>query len=142
MNELHKGDPIILFDGVCNLCNGFVKTLIKADKMAIFKFLPLQSPIAKKLLARTNLDPDLIDRLNTVVLITGNNGYAKSKAVLEVIRRLNYPWRLLIIAAVLPEKVLNILYDFIARNRYGWFGKKETCMIPSADIMDRFIKPE
>jgi predicted DCC family thiol-disulfide oxidoreductase YuxK len=139
MVDLYKTDPIILFDGVCNLCNGFVKMLIKADKKAVLKFLPLQSPLAEKLIARTSLDPAAAKELNTVVLIFGHKGFVKSTAILEILRQLGFPWRLLSVAGILPERFLNVIYDFVARKRYAWFGKKNTCMVPSADIMQRFI---
>lgn len=139
MLDVLKTDPIILFDGVCNLCNGFVKLLIKVDKKAVFKFCPLQSAQAEKLLAGTSLDPAAANELNTVVFILGRQGFVKSKAILEILRHLGFPWRMLAIAGILPEKLLNFFYDFIARNRYSWFGKKNSCMIPSADIMQRFI---
>jgi len=139
MNMPNPDSPVILFDGVCNLCNVFVKTIIRADKNAVFKFLPLQSPLAEMMVAQTKINPKLIEQLNTVILIAGGKGYYKSKAVVEIARQLAFPWRLFAIGKFLPEKFVNLMYDFIANNRYRWFGRKDSCMVPTPEIMNRFI---
>lgn len=127
---------IILFDGVCNLCNGFVQFIIMHDKKNKFMFASLQSDAAKTLLIAHNEDPD---QLNTVVLIHNNKVYKKSIAVLHILKYLSGLYPLLFVFIIVPSFINNIFYNIIARNRYSWFGKKDSCMIPTGELKAKFL---
>jgi predicted DCC family thiol-disulfide oxidoreductase YuxK len=139
MRKTGQNSAIVLFDGVCNLCNGFVNFLIENDKKQVFKFLALQSPLAQKYIQQAGIDPKIVQELNTVILIKNSKAYYKSQAVIEIAQQLQYPWKTLAVGKFLPKYILNYIYDFVAKNRYRRFGKKETCMIPSPRIKDRFL---
>jgi len=127
---------ILLFDGVCNLCNSLVNFIIKRDPTGKFKFATLQSETAKKLIKNLGLvadDPD------SVVLITGDKYYLKSTAGLHVLKELGGLWKLMYVFIYIPEPVRDFVYDLIARTRYKVFGRRETCMIPDVEIKDRFL---
>ncbi|MCP4437887.1 MAG: thiol-disulfide oxidoreductase DCC family protein [Aureispira sp.] len=126
---------IILFDGVCNLCNGFVQFIVKRDIKAHFKFASLQSDIGQDLLTKYQLSKDL----DTVVLIRNNKAYTKSGAGLRVLSKLGALWPLMIILLVVPYFIRNFVYDWVARNRYKWYGKKDQCMMPSPELKKRFL---
>ena len=128
---------IILFDGVCNLCNTTVQFVIKNDKEDIFRFTPLQSDTGKKLLTERNIDTEDID---SIILIEPNVAYyTKSTAALEIGKNLNGLRTLSSILLWLPETFRNIVYDFVAKNRYKWYGKKDSCMIPTEELKNKFI---
>lgn len=128
--------PVVLFDGVCNLCEGSVQFLIKRDPEGIFRFAPLQSAVAEELLEGYETNPDDLD---SVVLLEGEKLYKKSDAVLRAARHIGGVYRLLWSFRWLPRTLRDWLYDFVASRRYGWFGKKETCMMPTPDISSRFL---
>ncbi|WP_339627384.1 DUF393 domain-containing protein [uncultured Maribacter sp.] len=128
---------IILFDGVCNLCNATVQFVIKKDKKDLFRFTPLQSDTGKKLLTERNIDTEDID---SIILIEPNVAYyTKSTAALEIGKNLNGLRTLSSILLWLPETFRNIVYDFVAKNRYKWYGKKDSCMIPTEELKNKFI---
>lgn len=128
---------IILFDGVCNVCNGFVQFIIKRDKEDLFRFASLQSEIAQKLLSERKIDTQKID---SVVLIEPEVAYyLKSDAALEIGKELKGYRTLSTIFELIPRTLRNIVYDLIARNRYSWFGKKDECMVPSPEIKSKFL---
>jgi predicted DCC family thiol-disulfide oxidoreductase YuxK len=127
---------IVLFDGVCNLCNGAILFIIKRDKKDRFRFAPLESDIGKKLLDQHGIDPNKID---SIVLISGDTAFAKAGAALRISRHLSGLWPLLYSLIIIPKFIANIVYDFIARNRYKWFGKKESCMIPTPELKSKFL---
>ena len=127
---------IIIFDGVCNLCNASVQFIIKRDTKGIFKFLPLQSDKTHKILQQFNIDFKNID---TVILIKDNNIFGRSDAALEIVDSFDYPWKAFYFLTIIPKFVRDWVYDIIARHRYRWFGKRETCMIPTDDIKTRFL---
>lgn len=129
MKENHK---IILFDGVCNLCNSAINFVIKRDKKNVFKFATLQSEYAEKL----GLDASKMD---SIVLIDGENQYSKSSAALHIARQLSSGYPLLYAFIVLPKFFRDWVYDYIAKNRYKWFGKKERCMIPTPELQEKFL---
>lgn len=129
--------PILLFDGVCNLCNGFVQFLIKRDPGGVFRFASLQSEAAEKLLDEKA--PDLKDSLSTVVLIEGGQVYTHSDVALRVVRHLGGAWPLLQVFYILPKPLRDAIYNFVARNRYRWFGKKDQCMVPTPELKSRFL---
>lgn len=134
--ELSDMKNIILFDGVCNFCSQSVQFIIKRDPSHVFHFASLQSDVGRKLLK----EYDLEENLNSVVYISDRKAYEKSDAALQICRRLNGLWKILYIFYLVPRPVRNIVYDFVAKNRYKWFGKADSCMIPSPDIKSRFLE--
>jgi predicted DCC family thiol-disulfide oxidoreductase YuxK len=133
-----KKYDIILFDGVCNLCNGAVDFIIKRDKSDRFKLAALQDEAIKPLLKNHKVKEDYIDSL---VLIRGKNIFYKSRAALEISRKLNALWPLFYIFIIIPDFIRDPIYDWIARNRYKWFGKKETCRLPNEEEKQKFLSP-
>jgi predicted DCC family thiol-disulfide oxidoreductase YuxK len=129
--------PLILFDGVCNLCNASVDLLIRHDPAAHFRFASLQSPLARRRLSSHGLDPDA---LSSIVLVEGNRAFTRSAAALRIARRLPLLRPLAYIGAVLPAPLGDWLYDAIASHRYRWFGKRDTCRIPTAEERSRFLE--
>jgi predicted DCC family thiol-disulfide oxidoreductase YuxK len=127
----------VLFDGVCNLCNGTVQFIIKRDRAAIFRFASLQSDYAHALLRRLNLPAD---QLYSVIVIEDGIAYQKSDAALRIARRLPGFWRWLYIFRFIPKFIRDGLYNFIATNRYRFFGKKDHCMIPTPELKARFFE--
>lgn len=127
---------IILFDGVCNLCNGFVQRIIKSDKDDFFRFASLQSEVAQKLLKR---HPDLLE-LKSIVYFEDGRVYIKSNAALKISSKLTGTWNLLKLSYVLPNFLRDGIYNLVAKNRYHWFGKKDQCMVPSPDIKAKFLE--
>ena len=133
---MHSSYPIILFDGVCNFCNDSINTIIKLDKKGVFKFAAIQSEVGQRLLKVYGYSDK---NLSTVVLICDGRLYTKSDAALQTFKHLGGWWRYLRILTIVPRFIRNAVYDFIARNRYKWFGKKEECMIPTPDVRARFL---
>lgn len=128
--------PIILFDGICNLCNNSVQFVIKHDKGNNFMFATLQSTTGQALLLQYNLPQE---GFNSFVLIKDEKVYLKSTAALNVAKNLNGPVKLLYGFIIVPAFIRNSVYNFIAKNRYKWFGKKESCMIPTPALQSRFL---
>jgi predicted DCC family thiol-disulfide oxidoreductase YuxK len=127
-------ESIILFDGVCNLCNGFVQFVIARDPGARFKFAALQSQAAASLLeGRHRSLPD------SVVLLEGDRIYTQSTAALRVARSLGWPWKLSYLFVIVPKPLRDAVYAWVARNRYAWFGKRDVCMVPTPDLRTRFL---
>ena len=128
--------PIVLFDGVCNLCNSTVQFVIKHDKKNLFRFASLQSDTGQKLLAKYNLPTN---ELNSFILIENNKAYNRSTGALRVAKKLNgiLPWLYGFI--IIPKIFRDSIYDFVGRNRYKWFGKKDECMIPTPELKARFL---
>ncbi len=129
-------NPILLFDGVCNLCNGTVQFIIKHDKKAIFRFASLQSELAQNLLVQHQVS---IKNLESVVLISQNRIFTHSDAPLEIAYLLGGFWRFFYIFKLIPYFFRNAIYNWIARNRYRWFGKEESCWLPTAELKARFL---
>lgn len=127
---------IVLFDGVCNLCNGAVQFIIKNDKKDMFRFAALQSETGRKLLATHQLQHGKID---SIVLIKNDKAFIKSTAALHIAKELSGIWKLAYYYIVFPKFIRDAVYDFIARNRYGWFGKKDQCMIPTPELKKKFL---
>jgi predicted DCC family thiol-disulfide oxidoreductase YuxK len=134
--EAIEGKSILLFDGVCNLCNGFVQFLIKRDHRKQFLYASLQSEEAGALLEAHQLSADT---LNTVVLIEDGKAYTHSDVALRVSRQLPGLWPLCYGFVILPKGFRDALYNWVARNRYRWFGKREACMIPTPELKSRFL---
>lgn len=127
---------IVLFDGVCNLCNGAINFLIAHDPQGHFKMAALQSEIGSKLLEQYKIDPQYTD---SIILIENNKAYVKSTAALQIVRKFNGAWPLLYGFIILPRFIRDAVYDFIAKNRYEWFGRKDSCMIPTPALKSRFL---
>ncbi len=130
-------NKVILFDGVCNLCNGFVQFIIKRDAEGIFRFASLQSAFAQNILLSFNLDPV---ELKTVIFIEDGKLYTKSDAALRIAKNLKGGWKLAYALILIPKFIRNGTYNFISKNRYKWFGKKDQCMIPSPELKERFLR--
>ena len=128
--------PVLLFDGVCNLCHGAVRFVLDHDREARFRFAPLQSEVGRALLARFELDPAALD---TIVLIDEAGAHLRSDAALRIARRLGAPWSWLGPLAAIPRPLRDAVYDFIARRRYRWFGRKDVCPIPRPEWRERFL---
>jgi predicted DCC family thiol-disulfide oxidoreductase YuxK len=127
--------PIVFFDGVCNLCSGAVKFVIKRDKKLNFKFASLQSAFAQNCFNQFGVS----ETFESIVLYQKGEFYTKSDAALAIARKLDFPWPLLYGLKIIPKGIRNVVYDFIASNRYRWFGKSDRCMIPTPEISERFV---
>jgi predicted DCC family thiol-disulfide oxidoreductase YuxK len=128
-------EQIILFDGVCNLCSSSVQFVIKRDPKGYFKFASLQSEAAQKLLKKYNLNTDM----NSFVLISDDKVYLKSTAALLVCWKLNGLWKVLTILLIIPRFFRDFLYETVAKNRYKWFRKNQSCMLPLTEWKNRFL---
>ncbi len=137
MLQLPKDKSLILFDGVCNLCNTSVLYVIKHDADNRFLFAPLQSNIGQQIIAKYNLDTSKTD---SILLYSADKGLkVKSTAALYIAKRLGLPNNLLSVFLIVPAFIRNWVYDFIAKNRYGWYGKNDNCMIPTPELKSKFI---
>jgi len=149
--------PVVLFDGVCDLCNGTVRFILARDKAAKFRFAALQSEAGKTLLSRAGCEP--ADRLSigpgersspvaaapqpapdSIVLLDQSRVYTRSTAALLIARALPFPWPLLYALIAVPRPLRDWVYDWIARHRYAWFGRQDTCMLPTPDLKSRFLE--
>jgi predicted DCC family thiol-disulfide oxidoreductase YuxK len=131
------GGPVLLFDGVCNLCNGVVQFLVRRDPAGRIRYAPLQSDAGQALLAQAGLAGDDMD---TVVLVEDDRTYTKSDAAIRVAELLGWPYCLARLSRLVPRRLRDTLYDIVAANRYDWFGRKERCMVPDEDVNDRFLE--
>ena len=127
---------VIVFDGVCNLCNGFVDFVIVRDPAARFRFASLQSDAARRLLNGVRLAAPPGE---SVVLIEHGQVFQRSEAVLRIVRRLGAPWSIAYWLIVVPRPIRDWIYNIVARNRYRWFGKRSTCRVPTPDVRRRFM---
>ncbi len=128
--------PVLLFDGVCNLCTWSVRFVVERDPEGVFRFAPLQSDVARDLLSAHGLPAEKFD---SVVLLEDGQTYTKSDAAIRVATRLGGPYRLLGPFRYVPRFVRDAVYDFVAATRYRIFGKREECMVPTPEIRDRFL---
>jgi predicted DCC family thiol-disulfide oxidoreductase YuxK len=122
---MQHNKAIILFDGICNLCNQTVDFLLKYDRKKQFRFVALQSDEGKMLIRNFQIPDDT----DSVILIRQNRLYLESDAIIEIAKKLNYPWKLGITGKLIPKKIRDRLYRFISKNRYRWFGKRKNCRI-------------
>ena len=127
---------LVLFDGVCNLCNAIVRFIVPRDRQGHFQFATLTSDAAARALAAVPRAKELPD---SVVLIEGGRVFTRSDAALRIFRRLNFPWPLAYGLIVLPQAFRDRVYDAVARRRYRWFGRRDECMIPDSSIRSRFL---
>jgi predicted DCC family thiol-disulfide oxidoreductase YuxK len=136
-----RGRHLILYDGICGLCNGIVQFMLPRDTARVFDFASLQSATGRSWLSRFGRNPD---QLETLVVITGYAGSSpemliKAQAALFASRALGFPWSALPVFRVFPSALLNVFYDAVARRRYRWFGRYDTCLLPPPEHKDRFI---
>lgn len=130
---------IILFDGVCNLCNSSVQFVLKYDKKNRFLFTSLQSDAAKELLLQYKVNKKIIYDLNSIVLLKNDSVYVESDAILHIIKEFNYPLKIMYYFKYIPKIIRDFIYKIISKNRYKWFGKRDKCMMPSEAIKNKFI---
>jgi predicted DCC family thiol-disulfide oxidoreductase YuxK len=130
------GKPVVLFDGVCNLCSFWVRFAIARDPAARLRFAPVQSDLGQDFLRRRKMPTDVFE---SFYLIEDGQVYEKSTAFLRMVRHLRRPWPLLRAARILPQPLRDWLYDRIARNRYRLFGRRDSCLMPSPEIASRFL---
>ncbi|HEY8403936.1 MAG TPA: thiol-disulfide oxidoreductase DCC family protein [Flavobacteriales bacterium] len=131
-----KVEAIVLFDGVCNLCNGFVNWVIDRDPKAKVMFGSLQSEEAKWLLSKFGESPDYLD---SIVAIKNDKLYKNSRAVLEICLTIGGVYKLMGVFLIVPNFIRDAVYKWVARNRYKWFGKSESCRIPTPELKSRFL---
>lgn len=128
-------ESIVLFDGECNFCDNSVQFIIKRDPKGHFKFASIQSDIGINILKQFNVPEDI----NSFILVENNKCYFKSTAALKICRNLKGLWKLPYLLLIVPRGIRDFFYGIIANNRYKWFGKKDSCMIPSPEIRKRFL---
>lgn len=133
MNESH---PVVLFDGVCNLCNRSVQFIIRRDKKDQFRFAALQGKTGQAILARHGLPAD---SFNSFILAEGDKIYTRSTGALRMLKKLGGGWSILYGFIIVPRFIRDWVYDQVARNRYRWFGRQESCMIPTPDLRKKFL---
>jgi predicted DCC family thiol-disulfide oxidoreductase YuxK len=128
--------PVVLFDGVCNLCNAAVKFIIKRDKKDLFRFASLQSTVGQEVMKKYSLSTE---SFNSFVLVEKGKVYTKSAGALMVAKQLSGGWPLLSAFMIVPRFIRDAVYNFIANNRYKWFGKKDECWVPTHALQSKFI---
>lgn len=138
MQNLPQNKKIILFDGVCNLCDSAVQFVIEHDKNDVFRFVALQSVLGQEILKHIGINPKNID--SVILYEPGIAYYYKSQAALEIAKSLGGFFHFGTILKIFPTGIRNQLYDYIAKNRYKWYGKKETCWIPTEELKSKFLK--
>jgi predicted DCC family thiol-disulfide oxidoreductase YuxK len=137
MTQLPPNKKLILFDGICNLCNASIQYVIKHDKKNVFMFTALQSEAGQQIIKKYNIDTNKVD---SVLLYTPKNGIdSKSTAALKIANDLGFPQSIMTVFFIIPPFIRNWVYDYIAKHRYKWYGKKESCMIPSPELKSRFL---
>ncbi len=136
LKEIAPNQKIILFDGVCNLCNSSIQFIIKYDKNDSFKFASIQSNLGQEIIKHIKISA----QIDSIILFeTPNTYYYKSKAVTQIAKTLGGYFKIVLIYNLLPIKTQDSIYDIIAKNRYKWFGKKENCLLPSKKTKDKFF---
>jgi predicted DCC family thiol-disulfide oxidoreductase YuxK len=130
-----KEAPVVLFDGVCNYCNSWINFAIRHDKKGLLKFAPLQSSAGDRLSRQYNITAGT----NSVILIEKGKVYSHSGAAIRIARFLQWPARMLYVFIAIPKFIRDPVYKWVARNRYKWFGRRETCMIPGPEVRARFL---
>ena len=136
MTESTAQHPIVLFDGVCNLCHAAVRFIVERDPDAVFRFAPLESEIGRRLLAGAYPAGQAPD---SVILLEDGVPYEGSEAALRIARRLGPPWSTLRVLRIVPGKIREWVYGAVARRRYGWFGRMDACPVPDPNLRGRFL---
>ena len=135
-DPLRPGTSLILFDGVCNLCNGWVNFVIDRDPKERFVFAPLQFDAAASYLAADDIDPDSFD---SIVLVETDRKFTRSDAILRICSHLSGAWPAMGVFRLIPRPVRDAVYNWIASHRYDWFGKRDTCRVPTPELASRFL---
>ena len=136
IDNLPKDKKIVLFDGVCNYCNDKINFIIKNDKQDVFRFVALQSETGQKIIKYLGIDSSI----DSIILYEPGYAYfIKSEAIFRIIKHLSSAVKLLLLFNFIPTSIKNIFYDIIAKNRYNWYGKKESCMMPTEEVKRKFI---
>ncbi len=136
----NSASPIILFDGVCNLCNASVQFVIERDPTAIFRFSALQSDFGRAILAKNGLYTEgSLSALNSIILLENDVVYDRSTAALRIAKRLSGGIQLMAVFLIVPKFIRDFVYKIIAKNRYRWFGKQESCWLPTKELKARFL---
>ncbi|MFV8371970.1 thiol-disulfide oxidoreductase DCC family protein [Flavobacterium sp. LB2P6] len=138
MLNIPKDKKIILFDGVCNLCDSAVQRIIKHDTKDLFRFVALQSDLGQKIIKHLGIDTKITDSI--ILYQPGFAYYYKSEAVLEIAKNLSGLFYFGTLFSIFPTAFNNYIYDYIAKNRYKWYGKKETCLIPTKELQAKFLE--
>jgi predicted DCC family thiol-disulfide oxidoreductase YuxK len=129
--------PVIVFDGVCNLCNASVDFIIKRDNKGVFQFAPNQSEAGDQIISQAGLD---VFEADTLVLWEDGQTYVRSTAVLRIARRLGLPWKLAYGFMIIPRAIRDFAYRLVAKNRYRIFGQRDTCRLPTPEERSRFLQ--
>lgn len=137
MEELPKDKKIILFDGVCNLCDATVQYVIKKDVNDSFRFVAIQSELGQRIINYIKIDTIKTDSI--ILYIPGKAYFIKAEAALNIAKDLSGMISLVSYLNILPKFIKNLGYDFVAKNRYKWYGKKESCMIPTPELKSKFL---
>ncbi len=138
MLDLPKNKKIILFDGVCNLCDSLLQFVIRYDKKDVFRFVALQSNLGQEIVNHIGIQNKNID--SVILYVPGVAYYYKSSAALEIARELGGFFHLGTIFKIIPTVLRNHIYDYVAKNRYSWYGKKASCMIPTPELKSKFLE--
>lgn len=125
---------IVFFDGVCNLCNASVQWVIRHDSKCKFQFAPLQGSTAK-----SSISKEQLKSVDSIVYFDGLKFYIKSSAALKILSKMGFPYNMSMVFFIVPGFIRNAVYDIVARNRYKWFGKQDSCMIPTPELKRRFL---
>jgi len=136
---MERAPTIILFDGVCNLCSGSVRFLVKRDRASRFRFASLQSDAARRICREHGLPEPVVPEPESIVVIADGRALERSDAALAIAARLPFPWPVLCVFRLLPRVLRDCAYRAVARNRYRWFGKTDACMVPTPEVRARFI---
>ncbi|WP_222984243.1 thiol-disulfide oxidoreductase DCC family protein [Flagellimonas meishanensis] len=134
---MEESKKIILFDGICNLCNGAVQFIIKRDKKDVFRYAALQSEVGKQMVAERGIDTSNVDSI--ILIEPGVAYFTKSDAALQIGQDFGGLWKGLVLLTWIPKTLRDAIYDLVARNRYKWFGKKDQCMIPTPELQAKFL---
>lgn len=134
--SLSENKTLVLFDGVCNLCNGTVQFIINRDPKGTFKFTSLQSEAGQEVIKKFNLP---VNSLHSILVVENNVCYERSDAALHIAKHLPWPWKWLPAFGILPRFIRDGVYDLIAKNRYRMFGKQDSCMLPTPELRGRFL---
>jgi len=135
---MENGKKIILFDGVCNLCNGAIRFIIKRDKKDVFRYAALQSAIGQRLMDERGIDANTIDSI--ILIEEGVAYFVKSDAVFEIVKHFSGLWPAMAVLKFIPTSFRNGIYDLVAKNRYRWFGRKDQCMVPTPELQAKFLE--
>ena len=135
ISEIPKDKKIILFDGVCNLCDSSVKFVIEHDKKDIFRFVSLQSELGQKII--NHIGASTID--SSILYEPGKAYYLKSDVAFKILKEIGGFYKVLLVFSILPKSIRDHIYDYVAKNRYKWFGRKESCLIPTTELQSKFL---